>query len=293
MSDSPELLASQYFSAWNAHDGPRLAALFADAGTYLGPTTRMAIHAYDLAPVIEALAAQFSDFAFVIGNVTGEVDRFVVEWTLTGTNDGPIKTGVAATGRKLHVPGVDVIEAIDGKIVAVRRVYDRRAMMEQLGLQVIVEPFQQGMASYGYSLHASSGNRAIPGIIALTWIEGRNESERDRVRAHSAQILADFLQEPGFIGIVTGFAGARGFTCTAWQDEAALHRALDKHHSRAKQEFRTSGLSPGVWTSVWRPHHINRLWVRCTTCDQPNDATDDPSTCGNCGAHLPLRPTYW
>ena len=72
------------------------------------------------------------------------------------------------------------------------------------------------------------------------------------MREHSRQIVGDFLNEPGFIGIVTGFAGNRGFTCTAWEDEKGFYRALDQHHARAKQDFRTSGLSPGVWTSVWK-----------------------------------------
>ncbi len=134
----------------------------------------------------------------------------------------------------------------------------------------------------------------VPTIIALTWIMGRNEAERDRVRVHSGQIVGDFLKEPGFIGIVTGFAGERGFTCTALQDEASLHRALDQHHARAKQDFRTSGLSPSIWTSVWKPHHINRLWVRCTTCEMPNDMTDaSHKECSQCGSQLPPRPTYW
>jgi steroid delta-isomerase-like uncharacterized protein len=286
-------LVQAWFDGWNAHDGARLAPLFAEGGTYDGPTTRMSLHPWDLAPVIEALAAQFSDFAFEPGPAIGGGGTVAVEWLMRGTNDGPVKTGVAPTGRALHVRGTDVLEIRDGKIAAARRTYDRRAMMEQLGLQVIVEPFRQGQASYGYSLHASSGNRAVPGIVALTWIRGRDESERDRVRGHSGKIVGDFLAEPGFIGIVAGFAGERGFTCSAWEDEAALHRALDKQHARAKQDFRTSGLSPGVWTSVWKPHHVNRLWVRCPTCDQPNDATDDPAACGNCGGDLPRRPSYW
>lgn len=286
-------LVDAYFAAWNAHDGVRLATLFEESATYEGLSIRMAIHPYDLQSVIEALAAQFSDFAFTVTDVVTSGEKVAATWVLNGTNDGALKPGVAATGRKLHLSGVDMIDTRSGQIAAVRRVYDRRGMMEQLGLQVLVEPFRQGKASYGYSLHVSSGNPAVPGIIALTWIQGREESERDRVRVHSSQIIADFLDEPGFIGIVTGFAGERGFTCTAWQDEAALYHALDKHHARAKQDFRTSGLSPGVWTSVWKPHHINRLWVRCPTCDQPNDATSDPAHCSNCGGDLPSRPSYW
>src|SRR5271165_6138203 len=176
-------LVDAYFAAWNAHDGARLAALFEEAATYEGPTTRMAIHPYDLVSVITALAAQFSDFAFIVTDVVASSEKTAAAWTLNGTNDGVVKTGVAATGRKLHISGVDMIEVRNGRIAAVRRVYDRRAMMEQLGLQVLVEPYRQGQVEYGYSLHASSGSKAKPGIIALTWINGRDESERDRVRS--------------------------------------------------------------------------------------------------------------
>jgi hypothetical protein len=242
---------------------------------------------------MEAFAALFADYRFEVTSSLVSDGRAAVEWTLRATNNGPIKPGVAATGRSLHVRGVDMIVDGDGGFARVTRHYDQKAMYEQLGLQVLVEPYTQGPATYGYSMHVSSGNPQKPGIVALTWIGGRDESERDRVRAHAANIVHDFVAEPGFIGIVTGFAGERGFTVTAWQDEAALHRALDRQHARAKQDFRTAGLSPGVWTSVWQPLRLNRMWTRCPRCSQPNDVSDDPRLCANCGAELPPRPSYW
>jgi len=286
-------LTQAYFDAWTAHDGQRLAALFVDDGIYEDPTTPIRLMPNDLTAVIHSLAAQFSDFAFEVVDVVEASGKAAVEWILRGANDGPIKTGVPATGRKLLLSGVDVLEIAEGKILAARRIYDRRAMMEQLGLQVVVEPYQQGPVTYGYSIHASSGNANVPGVIGLTWLLSRDESERDRVNAHYEQILANFLKEPGFIGIVAGFAGARGFTCTAWEDEASLYRALDLHHAEAKQDFRTGGISPGVWTSVWKPHHINRVWVRCSSCDAPNDVSGDHREWDICGSVLPPRPTYW
>jgi len=293
VTSDADKLVRDYFSAWNGHDGDRLAALFAADGSYEGPTLALAAHAFDLAAVIEALAAQFSDFRFELTRVSTSASVAHAEWVLNGTNDGAIKRGVPPTGKRIHLNGVDVIEFAQGRIVKARRIYDRRAMFEQIGLQVLIEPYRLGACHFGYSLHASSGNLEPPGVVALTWIEGRDEAERDRIREHSAEILADFLKEPGFIGIVTGFAGARGFTCTAWQDEPSLYHALDHHHARAKQDFRTSGLSPSVWTSVWVPHHLNRLWVRCSTCEQPNDMSGRRRQCSNCGADLPAQPAYW
>jgi len=106
-------------------------------------------------------------------------------------------------------------------------------------MQVIVEPISQGKAGYGYSKRVESGSKAVPAIIGLTWIRFRDQSELDHIRIHSAKIIQNFVEEPGFISIVTGAVGDRAFTVTAWEGEAALHSALDKAHSRAKHDFRT------------------------------------------------------
>jgi hypothetical protein len=92
---------------------------------------------------------------------------------------------------------------------------------------------------------------------------------------------------------VTGAAGRRAFTVTAWEHEDALQRALAKAHLHAKHEFQTSDLSPGVWTSVWKPHRINRLWVKCGSGGQPNDHSGERRQCGFCGNELPEQPPYW
>jgi len=89
-------------------------------------------------------------------------------------------------------------------------------------MQVIVEPLSQGKAFYGYSKRVPSGNPAVPAVMGITWIRFRDQSELDRIRTHSAKIIQDFLDEPGFISIVTGAAGDRAFTVTAWENEEAL-----------------------------------------------------------------------
>jgi hypothetical protein len=52
------------------------------------------------------------------------------------------------------------------------------------------------------------------------------------------------------------------------------HPQDSPRHLQAKYEFQTSALSPSVWTSIWTPYRINRLWVKCASCGQPNDHTD-------------------
>jgi len=150
-----------------------------------------------------------------------------------------------------------------------------------------------GKARLGYSMRVASDNPNPPGVIALTWICGADASERDRIRAHAAKNVANFLDEPGFLSIVTGFIDLRGFTVTAWETEEAMTHALSKHHAEAMRELFEEDFVASVWTSVWKPARINRLWVRCLECRALQDVTDDHRACTGCGAALPERPAYW
>jgi hypothetical protein len=157
----------------------------------------------------------------------------------------------------------------------------------------LAEPIGSESAQYGYSLRAVSGNKRPPGVIALTWIAAKDPAERVRIRAHSRLNVQDFLTEPGFISIVTGFTGLRGFTVTAWEDEASMKRALAKHHASAMKELFGENFVASVWTSVWTPARLNRIWVRCTACGSLEDVTDDHRACVACSALLPERPAFW
>jgi hypothetical protein len=164
---------------------------------------------------------------------------------------------------------------------------------EEFVALALAAPIGSESAQYGYSLRASSGNSRPPGVIALTWITGKDDVERDRIRAHSRQNVQDFVAEPGFISIVTGFIGLRGFTVTAWEDEASMKRALGKHHALAMKELFSENFVASVWTSVWSPTRANRIWVRCTACGSLEDVSDDHRSCGKCQSHLPERPAFW
>lgn len=283
----------EYIDAWNAQDGQHLSQLFDETGTYLEPTSNLPASPWDLPTVMSVWATAFPDLVIESTSTTIGDNRAVVVWAIKGTNKGPVRPNLEPTGKSLHLQGVEILEFKGEKILRAIRIFDVKTMMEQLGFQVLIEPRDSGKVSYGYSIRASSGNPKPPGIIALTWIRGRDEAERDRIRGHSRKVIGDFLAEPGFIGIATGFAGDRGFTVTAWEDEDSLHRALDKQHAIAKQEFRAGDLSPGVWTSVWQPLRMNRLWTRCMACQQPNNVNDNHRECSKCGTELPPRPTFW
>lgn len=154
-------------------------------------------------------------------------------------------------------------------------------------------PIESEIAQYGYAQRLASGNTKPPGVTALTWITAHDANERERIRAHSRNNAQDFLAEPGFISIVTGFTGLRGFTVTAWEDEASMKRALSKHHAVAMSELFRENFVASVWTSVWTPTRVNRLWVRCPKCTSLEDVSHDPRHCSKCQADLPARPAFW
>jgi len=282
-----------YFAAWNAHDGAALTGLFAPGGTYEDPTTAGPIPAAALPAVLERLRAVFPDLSFDRVSTTGDGPRRVVEWVMRGHNGGPFAPGINATQRQVALTGVDVFDLEPGGIRAVRGYFDQTTLARQLGLMTLVQPHAQGPAQFGYSMRVASGNPRPPGVIALTWLQGVDEDEKGRIRAHARQNVQDFLAEPGFIAIITGFTGLRGFTVTAWEDEAAMRRALAKHHVVAMNELLGENFVASVWTSVWQPTRINRLWVRCPACAALEDLSGDDHPCSRCGAPLPPRPAFW
>jgi hypothetical protein len=92
---------------------------------------------------------------------------------------------------------------------------------------------------------------------------------------------------------VLRFIGLRGFTVTAWEDDGAMRRALSKHHAEAMRELFAEDFVASVWTSVWTPGRLHRIWVQCTACASLEDVEDDHRACGACGAALPERQAFW
>jgi hypothetical protein len=286
-------LIDAYFDAWNAHDPSAVARTLAPGGTYADPTTAGPVTAAALDGVVRSLCAAFPDLVFERGAAVGADGHYAVEWTLRGHNRGPLRAGLEPTGVAMALRGVDVFEVGDEGLRAVRGYFDQKAFVESFGLMALVQPVTQGPAQFGYSMRVASGNTRAPGVLAITWIQGADEDEKARIRAHSRENVRDFLAEPGFIAIVTGFTGLRGFTVTAWEDEDSMKRALAKHHAVAMRELFGDDFVAAVWTSVWTPTRINRLWVRCPACGALEDVSDDHRSCARCQAKLPERPAFW
>lgn len=286
------LTAQGYLDSLNATDKSVHVGLYAEQGEFHDVALGKVVAQRDLPALLASLEETFAP-KFDLRTSRASADGLVVEWVLRGVNVGPFRPNFEATQKEFSLEGVDVVALEDGKIVSVRRYFDAGTLAERIGHQVIVEPYEQGGAEFGYSMHVSMGKSVPPAFVGLTWIGARDEEEKQTIRAFSRNIVRDFRDTPGFLGIVTGFTGLRGFTVTAWESDEALKDGTTRYHARAMQAFRTEDVAFGVWTSVWRPERLNRIWTRCSACGTPNDVNDDHRRCLSCEAELPPRRTFW
>jgi steroid delta-isomerase-like uncharacterized protein len=283
-------MAKQYLDAWNAHDADAIVKTFAAGGTYCDPTITV-ISGDEIAANAKRLWGAFPDLSFEIVSIAEtSAGRVVAEWIMKGTNTGAFQ-GLPPTGHSISLPGVDIIEIGADGIRTVRGYFDTRAVPDQLGLQVLVQPFKVGPFSFGNSTAVQSGKKTRPGAFGITTI-WNTEAQTEDIRAFTRSTATEMLRMEGFIGVSFFRIGGRGVTISAWErPEHTKQLMRGGAHSEAIRKF-WAGLGESAFTSVWVPDHINPLWVRCTECNKMNDYEKNSGVC-SCGHRLPEAPSYF
>jgi predicted ester cyclase len=85
----------------------------------------------DLKDVARAIYSAFPDWRVTINDMVVEGDKIAVYWTGSGTHEGEWQ-GVAPTGRRISVDGIDIEYVSAGKIIKEDGVIDMMGMMRQL-----------------------------------------------------------------------------------------------------------------------------------------------------------------
>jgi SnoaL-like domain len=290
MHDQTARILENFYDAWNRHDAPAIVASFTESGGFADPLTGVDLAGDKLAVHLQNVLGVIRDLHITTTRTISGEGASAVAWTIEGTWDGKLGP-LTASKTPVHFNGIDVFELEGGRLQHVRRSFDQIAVADTLRLQTIVEPFSDGGLTFGHSMR-SWVSKEKPGALGMTWLLARDETEKLAIRARARDIISHFRQVPGFIGIVTGFAGLHGFTLTAWENEEALRVATHSGaHSGAMHAFREDGLSGGVFTSVWAPLRLNRMWLRCPL-GHPNDATRADGKCEICGQPLPEMEPY-
>ena len=288
-------VAQQYFDAWNRRDPAAVLATMAEGGTYTDPGTHGPISGQAFAAYMQGFFAAFPDVSFAIASVgLAAPDLVAAQWVMRGTNRGSMM-GLPPTGKTIEVNGADFIRVADGRIRSVEGYFDSRAVPEQLGLQVVVQPKAIGPFTFGTSVRSWGGSTAKPGAFSVTALQSRSFEDENAVRERSRVIAAELLGMKGFIGFVGATVGDRMLTITAWEGPDDPKQVMkNSTHAEATGKFHSAGqtLGGGGFTSVFVPERINTMWVRCPSCQKMADRAAMPDTCG-CGAALPAPFPYW
>lgn len=168
-----------------------------------------------------------------------------------GTNTSSLR-GLPPTGRAVAVPGADFIQVEGDKIRSVQGYFDSRAVPEQLGLQVVVQPNVIGPFAFGTSVLVQTGKNIKPGAFSITMLQGRSDEEAQKISQLSREIVKEMLEMQGFISWMGMKVGHRMMTVTAWETQEDPRQMYNRGtHPEVVQKFLGPELAAGGMTGVW------------------------------------------
>ena len=267
-------IAWRYVHAWNARDTASLAASFREGGTYEDPGTEGPIGTAALAGYAQGLFNAFPDLVFEdAGMRRVSSDELQFAWIMKGTNRGSLR-GLPPTGASIAIPGIDLIKVRDDGVEQVRGFFDRQTLMQQLGLQVAVQPYSVGAIRFGVCTQVRSESRQAPGAVVLTMIEARSDAEVQQIRDASRRIMLQLPSMPGFLSFQGTVVGRRLSTVTLWETRESARQVMrEANHKQASSEMFGGALGLAFHSSSWALERLGELWVRCSQCGVLRDAS--------------------
>jgi predicted ester cyclase len=121
------------FEMLNRHDVSPLKQHMWTAETVMRFPDRTTHGPEESAAYLEGQFAALTDWHMQVVAVAGEGDDVFVHWRLTGKHTGPL-FGVAPTGKRLAVDGIDHFVLHDGKVVSVFVSTDGMEFARQFGM---------------------------------------------------------------------------------------------------------------------------------------------------------------
>jgi steroid delta-isomerase-like uncharacterized protein len=129
-----EAHARSYFDAIAARDTQAMTSHWsADGVDDLVPLGPLRGHA-EIAAFFGELFAAVPDLEMTVTRVVAGERQAAVEWRMTGHFSGGPFQGIDATGRRLDMRGLDLLEIEEGAIVANTAYYDGMSFARQIGL---------------------------------------------------------------------------------------------------------------------------------------------------------------
>ncbi|MCW3039660.1 MAG: beta-lactamase domain protein [Solirubrobacterales bacterium] len=134
MAPTPAAVAKQYFAALAARDVDGMVACWQPGGRefirgQIDTTAPDGVREY-----FTTVFAAMPDFDLRVLSSTTNKDRAVVRWIATGTFTGGDFAGLAATGSRLELEGIDELTVKDGLITENNAYMDSMAFARQVGM---------------------------------------------------------------------------------------------------------------------------------------------------------------
>jgi|HubBroStandDraft_6_1064221.scaffolds.fasta_scaffold18900_2 steroid delta-isomerase-like uncharacterized protein len=82
-------------------------------------------------PFFDRMNATFSEIRLVVEDTIAERDAACIRWTCTAKHTGA-GLGIPPTGKTVHITGITVLRASDGRVVEAWQNWDMLGMMEQM-----------------------------------------------------------------------------------------------------------------------------------------------------------------
>ena len=105
------------------------------------PMPEIAPNREGLKQSVSMMKAAFPDLQTQTEDLVAEGDKVVNRWTASSTHKGEFM-GIAPTGKRVTITGIQICRIVDGKVVEDWTEYDMLGMMQQLG--VVPPPGQTG-----------------------------------------------------------------------------------------------------------------------------------------------------
>lgn len=135
-----EQLVNRLFSSWSDHNLDDIDLLFAADGVYEDvPPQKTYRGPEEIKGFLSAIWGWAFDIRFDVTSIAVAGDTVVAEWTMSGTQTGPIGA-IPASGNDFSVRGASVVEIKDGKIKRISDYYDLSSLLVQFGVRYAAPP---------------------------------------------------------------------------------------------------------------------------------------------------------
>jgi steroid delta-isomerase-like uncharacterized protein len=120
--------------AWNSHNIENVLRFYSKeyVGSDVGQPAPLQGHE-GLRTMVERYWRAFPDLQFLVTDKVIQASRATIVWVAEGTHQGPIMN-IPATGHKVRVSGVSVIDVQDGFVLRGQHIWDLAGMLRQIGL---------------------------------------------------------------------------------------------------------------------------------------------------------------